>query len=56
MGWTLDQLLDLSDEDHDELIAWVKDKADRAERRGEEGTDVDAVIAAKAAKEARGRD
>ena len=58
MGWTLDQVRDVSVEDYDALVEWVKARAARAEERasGDGGTiDVDAVMAARAAKDAKDR-
>ena len=58
MGWTLDQVRDVSVEDYDALIEWVKAKAARAEQRssGEGGViDADVLVAARQAKDAKDR-
>ena len=49
MGWTLDQVRDLAEDDYDEVVRWLKDRADQAS--GEGSIDMDEVLAAKAKKD-----
>ena len=49
MHWTLPELRQLTRDEHEALIDWARDRADRMS--GEEGIDMDKVIDAKKAKE-----
>lgn len=44
-GWTLDTVRSLSVTDYDEIIRWLKDEAEAAERGGEPSVDMDALLA-----------
>jgi hypothetical protein len=45
-GWTLEYVRDLTVEDYDEIIQWLRDEADRAQH-GEGSVDMDAMLAAR---------
>ncbi len=49
MHWSLEQLRQLTEDEHAALIEWARDRADRMS--GEEGVDVDKMIDAKKAKD-----
>ena len=49
MHWTLPELRQLTHDEHEALIDWARDRADRMS--GEEGIDMDKVIEAKKAKD-----
>ena len=49
MHWSLDQLRQLTEDEHAALIEWARERADRMS--GEEGIDMDKVIDAKIAKD-----
>ena len=44
-GWTLDEVRNLSATDYDEIIAWLRDEADRAEHPVDDSVDMDTLIA-----------
>ena len=54
MHWTLDQVRDLDEDEYSELIAWLNERADRAEHG--ESTDADALVEAMRNRDARQRE
>lgn len=51
MHWTLDQVRDLDEDEYTELVAWLNDRAERAEHG--ESTDADALVQAMRARDAK---